>query len=838
MNTPYAVIPIGIIALFLYLLTFLTARLGIINPKTHRSIWNILLLITFLVTATLGLYLAIQINYKIKSPLADKILIWHVDFGISMAMIAIFHFLWHWDYYFRLLKGSRRSNEGLKAPEEILTTEPETFKKLRLPGLIPLIMLGFTTIITQIVLLREFLGIFYGNELIIGIILTVWMTITGIGTMAGRYSERITNHHSFTAVSLSLLAILPVVTVFLLYYLRNIVYLPGSLINVFQIILSSIVLLAPFCLLSGFLFSYLSVRISKEQRLNLIGESYAAESAGSILGGALMSFILVFFLDTFQVLSILFLVNVLLLFCIPGKQISKTFHISSLILALTLTVCVFVFCLDDKIKSFIYQNQEIIYQRDTPHGNLCITRTGEQLNFYENNSLMFTSSEPVTNEEDVHYSMVQHENPKQVLLISGGISGVMKELLKYPVASVDYVEINPWIIKIGRKFTEELNDPRININLDDPRRYINRTEKTYDVIIINIPEPATAQLNRYFTEEFYLDLKKRTDDHSIIGLSLPSTLNYISEEAAMLNSVIYKTLSTVFEHLLFIPGNKNYLLASDAYLSIDIPGMIERKGIETVYVNSYYLDSWSLDARSKLIMENIDPDASVNKDFTPIGYYLHLRLWMSQYDQKYWILMAIIILLMLIAIIRSNIISFGVLAGGFAASSLEILILMVFQAVYGYVYHFTGMIFTFFMAGLVAGVAIYRKFFYRTSINQFILLQVCTGVYALLLPAVFWLIGRYSPGEASIVIFSLLTVIIAALTGMLFTAAVGILRVQTASLPSWVYGYDLFGSALGAFLISVMLIPLAGIFLSAVLTGIFNLLAALLSFSFRSRYTG
>src|SRR4030042_2436329 len=101
MNTPYAVIPVGIIAVFLYLLTFLTARLGIINPKTHRSIWNILLLIKFLVTPTLGLYLAIQINYKIKSPLADKILVWHVDFGIRMAMFAIFHFLWHWDYYFR-----------------------------------------------------------------------------------------------------------------------------------------------------------------------------------------------------------------------------------------------------------------------------------------------------------------------------------------------------------------------------------------------------------------------------------------------------------------------------------------------------------------------------------------------------------------------------------------------------------------------------------------------------------------------------------------------------------------------------------------------------------------
>ena len=228
--------------------------------------------------------------------------------------------------------------------------------------------------------------------------------------------------------------------------------------------------------------------------------------------------------------------------------------------------------LDTRCKSFLYENQEIIYLRDTPHGNLCITRTGEQLNFFENNTLMFTSSEPVTNEEDIHYAMVQHELPENVLLISGGISGVMKELLKYrSVRSVDYVEINPWIIKIGRKFTEELSDNKITVIPDDPRRYINRTEKIYDVIIINVPEPGTAQLNRYFTLEFFQDLKKRTNAQTVISLALPSTLNYISEEAAMLNSVIFKTVGTVFDHLLFIPGNKNYLLASDTDLSIDIP---------------------------------------------------------------------------------------------------------------------------------------------------------------------------------------------------------------------------------------------------------------------------
>ncbi len=49
--------------------------------------------------------------------------------------------------------------------------------------------LGFTSTITQIILLREFLSVFYGNELVIGIILGNWMIITGIGSYLGKFRK-------------------------------------------------------------------------------------------------------------------------------------------------------------------------------------------------------------------------------------------------------------------------------------------------------------------------------------------------------------------------------------------------------------------------------------------------------------------------------------------------------------------------------------------------------------------------------------------------------------------------------------------------------------------------
>ena len=185
MNSPYALIPIGILAIILYLLSYTLSRISVISLKSHRRFWNILLLTTFLITAILGLTLAIQVNYKLNIPFINDLLVWHVDFGIGMTMIAVFHFLWHWDYFMRILKNKDREIEtDTKTEEQQLSREP--LKDFRILDLIPAFSLGFTAIITQIILLREFLTVFYGNELIIGIVLTNWMVLTAIGAGIGR----------------------------------------------------------------------------------------------------------------------------------------------------------------------------------------------------------------------------------------------------------------------------------------------------------------------------------------------------------------------------------------------------------------------------------------------------------------------------------------------------------------------------------------------------------------------------------------------------------------------------------------------------------------------------
>ena len=89
------------------LITFYLVSLLISKKKKkmrqHRKIWNILLLITFLISGIFGILLVLRINYGIEIPLYSDLLFWHVEMGIAMAVISMFHIVWHWRYFKKII---------------------------------------------------------------------------------------------------------------------------------------------------------------------------------------------------------------------------------------------------------------------------------------------------------------------------------------------------------------------------------------------------------------------------------------------------------------------------------------------------------------------------------------------------------------------------------------------------------------------------------------------------------------------------------------------------------------------------------------------------------------
>ena len=68
-------------------------------------------------------------------------------------------------------------------------------------------LIGFTSVIAQIVLMRELIVVFYGNEISLGIMLAGWLLWTAIGSsLAGQVSARLRDSRRLMACLETLIA--------------------------------------------------------------------------------------------------------------------------------------------------------------------------------------------------------------------------------------------------------------------------------------------------------------------------------------------------------------------------------------------------------------------------------------------------------------------------------------------------------------------------------------------------------------------------------------------------------------------------------------------------------
>ena len=692
------------------------------------------------------------------------------------------------------------------------------------------ISLGFTSVITQIILIREFLSAFSSNELVIGILLSNWMLLTGLGAYIGKFSSP--NKTISIVILQILMGVLPLVTVFSLSFFRNIIFTPGRMLSPFEIYYSSLILLTPFCIFSGFLFTWLSKKVSELLKKNLISEIYSFDAIGSIAGGLLFNFLLLFIFSTFDSLKIIFVINFILAVLFLLVLNKKTAAAITALTGLIIIVMIIPENIDKKALSYLYPNQEIIDYKETPFGKLTVTKVADQLNFYENGTTLFSTDNTIANEESIHYAMVQHSNPKNILLVSGGISGTIKEILKYNINSLDYVEINPWIIKEGEKFTDNIvKNKKVRIINKDARLFLKNIDKKYDVAIINLPAPSNIEINRYYTYEFFEEMERRLTKNGVLSINLPPTANYTGAESVEIHSVIYSTLEKVFKNILIIPGGRNYFLASNGQLSYSISNLIESKQINTEYINKYYIDDDQIKERGNQIINELSSKTEINRDFKPVASFLQWRYWLAHFNISGNIWIFIITIPVLVIVSRMNIINIGLFTTGLTSVSTEIILLISFQILYGYIYQMTGIIITIFMIGLAYGSFRFYKVL-GTSFKTYYYVQFVTGVFTLLLPvAIFSLDSLSANGIIVHIIFVILVFVSGILTGTQFSIATKLSDGTLSAIAASSYSSEIIGSAFGALLISAVLIPVIGIFYTCFIIGILNFGVAYLVFA-------
>jgi spermidine synthase len=684
----------------------------------------------------------------------------------------------------------------------------------------PPALLGFLAASIQVYLLREFAAEFYGNELTFGLFLGSWLLWGGLGSLVRSRPSRPGGTSGLAGLYGLVIGLFLVGLVGLRFSHKLLGVLPAELTGLAPALGASLVL--------GLFLSFpLGRAFVLNARLHAGGVAtvYLLESAGAAAAGLLVHFVLVPHLSNWQGAAVVAgtAAIAVLLVMTPGRW--RLLLASVFVLAAVLAV------FDGPAQKASWKPLRLVASRDTLYGKLQVVRTQEQVTLFDNGLAVFSHPDEGAAEEAVHFALLQRRGPRRVLLIGGGLSGGAVEVMKYPDIQVDCVELDPAVVRITRQYLSAadraaLANPRVRVIASDGRAYLARSAERYDAVLLNLPEPATAQVNRYYTREFFLLVRRKLAPDGIFGFVLASSENYISDALAQFLSSVAATLGEVFPQVRAVPGATCVFLASDGLLSIDagwLSAEESRLGLDVRYMAPAMLRARLDPGRIARLAGKLKiPGARINRDLVPVSYYFHEVLWAGQFRGlesrllhgaatvgPAWILDAPlgVFAIGLLALALSKKPSptrwlVPVAVMGFTSIAVELAVFIAFQANFGVAYGEIPFLVAMFMAGLALGAAAGRA---RPRVGGKDIAIVQAAFILLLLGTSASLSGGGGKSVPFILLFGF-----GGLGGYLFVAANRLLLLET-SHHGLGYGVDLLASFLGVVLASGLIIPLYGI---------------------------
>ncbi|MFC1856824.1 hypothetical protein ACFL9U_02220 [Thermodesulfobacteriota bacterium] len=738
---------------------------------------------------------------------------------------------------------------------------------------------GFAVTIAQILMLRELLVLFFGNEISTGIIFAAWLIWTALGSgFAARWALRFTPRETILGLILTTLAlILPLVVLFI-RAARIFWSIPaGEILTIGNMLSISFTATGLFCPFAGALFGlcWASQRQGNQRGQPLV--IYLGEALGATLGGLVFYFV---FLPNLRALTAALITSALLLIAAGWILRPRHFRAEKRLPGVIWMLVSFLIVLATIFGSFLEKKSrhwqwgsDLAIVFDTPHRNVAIIRKQQQVSVFGNGLWLFSEPDALSAEHAVHPALLQHPQPERILLLGGGIAGHLVEVLKHPgVVSLDYVEPDPRFRAacepyLSSAVQRSLKHDSVRIFYQDASHFMRYHNESYDVILMNMGDPINAQMNRFYAEEFYYQVKKHLRPAGIFSFAVSGGQDMLGHAQARFLGSIQRTLHQVFNDILIYPGNhtrffacekpgiltSNYLILTDR--------ISERKLALTHVREDTLRDTLSpfrLDYLGALLEEIKEP--RINRDFAPVCFLHTLMLWTVQWHPaleqifsrlaslsapKFWIGVTVIVMIILIFFWTGRVrfkaaVGLSVMGVGAIEMALVVILLLTFQILEGFVYRQLALLIAFYMAGLgigagcVSGWKLYRPSKWP-AVHYFIGVQALISLFPLLLLLLFNLIhGEYRYGLSSVFIgwiFSGLSLSAGVLGGIHFSLAVyafALIEVPSEKIGGELYAMDLIGSAGGVLIVTLFVVPIFGIMNTLILLSLLSFVCVLI----------
>ncbi len=132
------------------------------------------------------------------------------------------------------------------------------------------------------------------------------------------------------------------------------------------------------------------------------------------------------------------------------------------------------------------------------------------------------------NEMISHVPLFSHPKPDEILIIGGGDCGCLTNVLMHPeVKRCTMCEIDKMVVEVSKKhfpkLTAGLADPRANLLFEDGKKFIETTDKKFDIVLLDLSDPIGPAAD-LFQKTFHESVYDRLNDDGIMVAQSESPL--------------------------------------------------------------------------------------------------------------------------------------------------------------------------------------------------------------------------------------------------------------------------------------------------------------------------
>ena len=162
-----------------------------------------------------------------------------------------------------------------------------------------------------------------------------------------------------------------------------------------------------------------------------------------------------------------------------------------------------------------YEVERVLYEMHTEHQHLVLFEHP----FFGKMLMLDGATQVTTKDEFVYHEMMSHVptfahgSAKDVLIVGGGDCGIAEEVLKHKtVKRLTQVEIDASVVEFAKEHFPEFTGPvfadrRFELIIDDGLNYVAKTERRFDVIIVDSTDPLGPG-KVLFSDEFYAGCRR------------------------------------------------------------------------------------------------------------------------------------------------------------------------------------------------------------------------------------------------------------------------------------------------------------------------------------------